>query len=79
MTTRYPSNIIISRMTYESPTESNAMNTIINNTVTRLAAFFIGMILCMTPSFAQATLFGVSPDTLTWSANDLTPKEFGVN
>ena len=55
------------------------MNTIINNTVTRLAAFFIGMILCMTPSFAQATLFGVSPDTLTWSANDLTPKEFGVN
>lgn len=32
----------------------------------------------MTTSFAQG-IFNVSPDTLTWSANDLTPKEFSIN
>ena len=36
------------------------------------------MIASMTSSYAQG-LFNVSPDTLTWSANDLTPKEFSIN
>ena len=32
----------------------------------------------MTPAFAQG-FFNVVPDTLTWSASDLTPKEVAIN
>lgn len=37
----------------------------------------VWIIASMTSSYAQG-IFNVSPDTLTWSANDLTPKQFDI-
>ena len=53
------------------------MITINNNRLIRLAILIIGMLVSMRPSRAQ-TVFGVSPDTLAWSANDLTSKQFDI-
>ena len=38
---------------------------------------FIGMVMTTAPAVGQG-MFKVLPDTLTWPANDLTPKEFGI-
>ena len=53
------------------------MITINNNRLIRLAILIIGILVSMRPSRAQA-VFGVSPDTLAWSANDLTSKQFDI-
>lgn len=63
-------------MTFES---AQKMNNLTNYKFVKRLILCIGMMLSITSVHAQILgLFAVSPDTLTWTANDLTPKEFSV-
>ena len=53
------------------------MNSLKNNKFIRIAILVIGMVLSTSASFGQG-LFKVLPDTLIWSADNLTAKEFSI-
>ena len=53
------------------------MNSLKNNKFIRIAILVIGMVLSTPALFGQG-LFKVLPDTLIWSADNLTAKEFSI-
>ena len=61
-------------MTFENV---QIMNTLTKTKFIKVAVLSIGILLFMPACFGQG-LFTVLPDTLIWSANDLTPKDFSI-
>ena len=61
-------------MTFENV---QIMNTLTKTKFIKVVVLSIGILLFMPACFGQG-LFTVLPDTLIWSANDLTPKDFSI-